>query len=97
MIAASLLNSVPFQSGAPFLKKKRVIDYNRRIYLILLVMLAALVGIMGLPPLAQNPMYHVFADRRGLLGIPNFLNVVTNVMTCGYMYWCSFFLCSCFQ
>jgi len=36
-------------------------------------------GVMFLPPIAQDPTYHVFADRRGLLGIPNFLNVATNL------------------
>jgi len=34
---------------------------------------------MMLPPIAQDPMYHAFADRRALLGIPGFLNVVTNL------------------
>lgn len=34
---------------------------------------------MLLPPIAQDPAYHDFADRRGLLGIPNFLNVATNL------------------
>ena len=34
---------------------------------------------MLLPPIAQDPAYHDFADHRGLLGIPNFLNVATNL------------------
>ena len=34
---------------------------------------------MALPPIAQDPTYHVFADRRAFLGIPNFLNVATNL------------------
>ena len=34
---------------------------------------------MALPPIAQDPMYHDFADRRTFLGIPSFLNVVTNL------------------
>lgn len=32
-----------------------------------------------LNPFAQDPAYHVFADSRTLLGIPNFWNVVTNL------------------
>jgi hypothetical protein len=32
-----------------------------------------------LPPIAQDQAYHVFADRRTMLGVPNFLNVVSNV------------------
>ena len=39
----------------------------------------ALVGVMLLPPIAQDPAYHDFADHRGLLGIHNFLNVATNL------------------
>jgi len=31
------------------------------------------------PPIAQDPAYHQFADTRQLLGIPNFWNVVTNL------------------
>jgi hypothetical protein len=51
----------------------------QRTYLILLLTLAALVGAMLLPPIAQDPAYHEFADHRGWLGIPNFLNVATNL------------------
>lgn len=32
-----------------------------------------------LPPLAQDAAYHDFADRRTLLGVPNALNVLSNV------------------
>ncbi len=42
-------------------------------------MIVALVLIMALPPIAQDPAYHDFADRRGLLGIPGFLNIATNL------------------
>jgi Ceramidase len=31
-----------------------------------------------LPPVAQDPAYHRFADRRTICGIPNFWNVVSN-------------------
>jgi hypothetical protein len=31
------------------------------------------------PPLAQDQRYHVMADRRCVLGIPNALNVLSNV------------------
>ncbi|MHB8728564.1 MAG: hypothetical protein ACYC9K_05940 [Sulfuricaulis sp.] len=34
---------------------------------------------MALPPIAQDTAYHDFADRRSLLGVPNFLNVTTNL------------------
>ncbi|MBI3778925.1 MAG: ceramidase domain-containing protein [Gammaproteobacteria bacterium] len=42
-------------------------------------MVATLAGVLLLPPITQDPEYHVFADRRGLLGIPNFLDVTTNL------------------
>ena len=52
---------------------------TRRAYLILLLMVATLIAVMALPPIAQDPSYHDFADRRGFLGIPNFLDVTTNL------------------
>jgi hypothetical protein len=30
-------------------------------------------------PIQQDPLYHLFADRRSLFGIPNFWNVISNV------------------
>lgn len=32
-----------------------------------------------LPPIAQDPRYHAFADGRTLHGVPNFWNVISNV------------------
>ena len=32
-----------------------------------------------LPPLAQDPLYHAFADARTLHGVPNFWNVISNL------------------
>src|SRR5450759_2490013 len=37
------------------------------------------IGCAVLPPLAQNPLYHAFADGRTLYGVPNFWNVISNV------------------
>jgi hypothetical protein len=56
-----------------------VIHSTQRAYLIVLLPIAALVTVMALPPIAQDPMYHAFADRRGLLGISSFFNVATNL------------------
>lgn len=33
----------------------------------------------ALPPMAQDPAYHRFADQRGWLGIPHFWNVASNL------------------
>lgn len=39
----------------------------------------SLVGVFFLKPIPQDPSYHAFADQRAWLGIPNFLNVVSNL------------------
>lgn len=49
-----------------------------RVPLIAAVILAAVLGIFALPPISQSQAYHNFADRRGLLGLPNVLNVISN-------------------
>jgi hypothetical protein len=47
---------------------------------ILLAMAALAVGItLSLPPQPQAASYHHLADRRVILGVPNFLDVVSNV------------------
>jgi len=43
------------------------------------VMFALLAGIVVYGPIAQDPAYHEFADTRWFLGVPNFLNVASNV------------------
>lgn len=57
----------------------QVINSTRRALLIIFLAAAALVAVLLLPPIAQDPAYHDFADRRGLFGIPNFLNIATNL------------------
>ena len=49
-----------------------------RLGMIVVVFVVAVVGTMSLPPIPQSQDYHNFADRRALLGIPNFLNVISN-------------------
>jgi hypothetical protein len=54
----------------------------RLFYRSLLLVLAAsgaVLGVLMLEPIPQDPAYHDFADARGLAGIPNFWNVVTNL------------------
>jgi hypothetical protein len=41
--------------------------------------IATLGGIFCLPPIPQDPSYHAFADDRTMLGVPNFLNVASNL------------------
>lgn len=43
------------------------------------VVAASVVAVLSQPAIPQDPAYHVMADRRTLLGIPNALNVLSNV------------------
>jgi hypothetical protein len=48
---------------------------------LLLAAIAAAVGVLYLfPAIPQSEAYHSFADHRALLGIPNCLNVLSNVL-----------------
>ncbi len=40
---------------------------------------AAVAAAFRVPPVPQDPHYHAFADGRSFLGIPNFLNVASNL------------------
>lgn len=46
--------------------------------LLVLLALAALLAVVVLPPYPQPLAYHRFADQRPFLGVPNFLDVVSN-------------------
>lgn len=52
---------------------------RRRFGGLLLFAFAMAAAVAFLPPLAQPQAYHRFADARALLGLPNFLNVVSNL------------------
>jgi len=41
--------------------------------------LLVIVGLLIYGPIPQDPSYHQFADNRTMFGIPNFLNVITNL------------------
>jgi Ceramidase len=51
---------------------------NRPITFLFLFALASFLAVLAINPIGQDPAYHVFADRRHFLGIPNFANVVSN-------------------
>ena len=67
----------------------------------LLVLGAAVVAaiVMLLPPVPQPQWYHMFADQRRFLGIPNFNNVVSNLPFAAVGLWGLVFLirASCWQ
>jgi hypothetical protein len=54
---------------------------GHRVRLALLVALAAIAIAVTtwLPPIPQDPAYHIFADRRTMFGVRNFLNVASNL------------------
>jgi hypothetical protein len=52
---------------------------NWRLWLLFAVAAACIVGVFLSPPIPQSEAYHSFADRRGLLGIPNCLDSLSNI------------------
>jgi hypothetical protein len=51
---------------------------KRAAYIVAFTLLSGLAALL-LPAMPQPPTYHDFADRRGLFGIANFLDVASNV------------------
>jgi Ceramidase len=49
-----------------------------RIIPLFFLALTSLLAVFAMNPIGQDPSYHMFADRRQFLGIPNFANVVSN-------------------
>jgi hypothetical protein len=60
----------------------------------LLLLMAAAIAIIAmlLPPIPQPQWYHMFADQRRFLGIPNFNNVVSNLAFAAVGLWGIIFL-----
>ncbi|MFZ2406072.1 MAG: ceramidase domain-containing protein [Methylobacter sp.] len=52
---------------------------DNRLKIILAIIVAAIIAIFYIAPLAQPPDYHNFADQRRILNIANFFNVLSNV------------------
>lgn len=48
-------------------------------WVLALAALAAALGALLLPPIPQDPSYHAFADGRALAGMPNALDVLSNL------------------
>lgn len=53
--------------------------FDFKLGVLLALVLLSLTVIWMLPPFAQDPGYHSFADQRRILGIPNFWNVASNL------------------
>ena len=52
-------------------------DY--RLKIIVSIVAVSIIVVFSLDPIAQDPGYHNFADRRDLLNIPNFFDVISNL------------------
>jgi hypothetical protein len=52
---------------------------KRHVVIFVGLMAASLLALLLLPPIPQDQGYHEFADKRTLLGVPNFWNVVSNI------------------
>jgi hypothetical protein len=50
-----------------------------RHWVLLAAALAIITGSLLFPRIPQDPAYHNFADHRGLLGVPNFFDVASNL------------------
>lgn len=50
-----------------------------KLAVLLLIAIGAVLVAFVVPPIAQDPAYHLFADQREMLGIPNFWDVISNV------------------
>jgi len=53
--------------------------YTWRLGMILGVAILIGAGLFSFPPIAQDPSYHNFADKRSFLGVPNFADVFSNL------------------
>jgi hypothetical protein len=61
------------------MKELRPAQVRARVALLAALALAAIVAALLFHPIPQDPAYHAFADRRALLGLPHFWNVISNL------------------
>jgi len=57
-----------------------MIGFKTRVWILVLVAIAGVGAVFSFPPVAQDPHFHDFADRVRFLGIPNFGNVISNLV-----------------
>jgi len=51
-----------------------------KVWSVLIIAVVAFIATFMVAPVPQDPAYHLFVDQRELLGIPNFWNVVSNLL-----------------
>ena len=52
---------------------------DKRLYILLTILIIAIIGLSLMDPIPQDQAYHDFADKRKILGIPNFWDVMSNL------------------
>ncbi|MGB6194693.1 MAG: hypothetical protein WBF42_19670 [Terracidiphilus sp.] len=55
------------------------ISQRNKILILAAGIIAVVLFLIFAPPLPQSPSYHDFADRRTILGVPNFWDVISNL------------------
>lgn len=53
---------------------------SARFWILMMLFITALLSAALLPPISQSLSYHELIDQRSFLGIPNFLNVISNLI-----------------
>ena len=71
------LSQAPTAAANVFANRMRGFDWRSGI--LLLISAVAIVGLVCIGPVPQDPAYHRFVDTRALFGIRNFWNVVSNL------------------
>ena len=52
---------------------------DNRLKIIVAIAALSIIAVFSMDPIAQDPAYHHFADRRGMINIPNFYNVLSSL------------------
>ena len=66
-------------ASAPRASSKGIRRFDRRLGILLAISTIAIVGLVFVGPIPQDPAYHRFADERAIFGIRNFWNVASNL------------------
>lgn len=54
-------------------------SFSTKVNILIAIAAIGVAAVFLVPPIPQDSAYHLFADTRGWLGIPNFANVVSNI------------------
>jgi hypothetical protein len=52
---------------------------DNRLNIIVIIIAVSIISVFSMAPIAQDPDYHDFADQLGMLNIPHFYNVLSNL------------------